>query len=561
MKTRPTPALALAVLVALATTAPSLLALDNGLARTPPMGWNTYNCGVKPSEQNLRQIANALMASALRDAGYVYVNIDGGWWGDDSNKRVYLWPDDGEVNGVKHRAGDFHLDPKLFPHGIESLSKYLHERGLKLGFYSAPGISHGREVQHANLLAAWGVDFLKYDGYDVNQEKLSQYHAMRDALAKCGRAIVLSINTGWKARAPELANLWRTSRDIEPKWATILECFDTLDGKPGVAGPGGWNDIDMLEVGNMASEAEAEAHFSLWAIAAAPLIAGNDVRAMTLATKFILLNTEVIAVNQDAAGTPGTRVAKTRDVEVWSKPLHDGSRAVLVLNRSTNAPAEFNVTWAGLGLPAGEAQVRDLWAHRNLGGFKDGHTTKLPAPGAVMLKITSGKTPLPEPKPTWAPSPSPAQEFTPLDRTGWKASSSIRTDDENPARAIDANLATRWSSHVDQAADQWFQVDMSGLRTFDRVVLDDGQFGPQPKPYEVFASDRGYEVLVSDDGQTWRGPVADGPRGPRVTDLRFPTQTARFIRVRPTGNPERAHVSVWWGFDEFYVYDMASRGK
>lgn len=559
MKTHTT--LVLAALVALAMTAPSVPALDNGVARTPPMGWNTYNCGIKPSEGNLRQMGDALVASGLRDAGYVYVNIDGGWWGDDSNKRVYLWPDDGEVNGVKHRAGDFHLDPKLFPRGMEPLAKYLHEKGLKLGFYSAPGISHGRETQHANLLAAWGVDFLKYDGYDVNQEMLAQYHAMRDALAKCGRPIVLSINTGWKARAPELANLWRTSRDIEPKWATILECFDTLDGKPGVARPGGWNDPDMLHVGNMASEAEAQAHFSMWAIAAAPLIAGNDVRGMTLATKFILLNTEVIAVNQDIAGQPGTRVAKSRDVEVWSKPLHDGSRAVLVLNRSTTAPAEVNVTWADHGLPRGEAQVRDLWAHQNLGGFQDGHSVTVPAPGAVMWKITSGTKPLPKPKRTWAPSPRAPEAGTPLERAGWKASSSIPSNDENPAKAIDGDVATHWSSHAEQATDQWFQADMGGLRTFDRVVLDDGQSGPQPQPYEVFVSDRGYEVLVSDDGQDWRGPVASGPRGPRVTDLRFPKQTARYIRVRPTGDPERAHVSVWWGFDEFYVYETAPSGK
>jgi len=364
----------------------------NGLAATPPMGWNSWNkfaCDV--SEKTVRAAADAMVASGMKDAGYRYVVIDDCWQGE------------------RDSAGNIQPDSEKFPSGIKALSDYVHSKDLLLGIYSDAGTmtcakrpgSHGHEYQDAKQYAAWGVDYLKYDWCDTGtQDGPSSYRAMADALREAGRPIVFSAcewgtNRPWFWAAAQGANLWRATGDIGDFWKGhkawqlgVVDIVDLVEPLAPYAGPGHWNDPDMLEVGNGGmNETEYHSHFSLWAELAAPLMAGNDLAAMPASIRAILTNREVIAIDQDPLGAQGRRVWKDGDLEVWSKPLADGGRAVVLFNRGEKA-ATITARWADLGLGEHQsAQVRDLWKGRDLAKTSGQVSAKVEPHGVVMLKI------------------------------------------------------------------------------------------------------------------------------------------------------------------------------
>jgi len=370
----------------------SLQALDNGLARTPPMGWNSWNkfaCNV--SEDLIKQAADAMVSSGMKDAGYQYVVIDDCWQED------------------RDAQGNIIADAKRFPAGIKAVADYVHAKGLKFGIYSDAGTGtcqnrpggRGYEFQDARQYAAWGVDYLKYDWCNHStQDSQASYSIMRDALKKSGRPIVFSL-CEWGSTKPwlwarDVGNLWRSTGDISDKWDTgnrkddlgVVQILDLQDGLQSYAGPGHWNDPDMLEVGNGGmSVTEYRAHFSMWCLLAAPLMAGNDIRSMSADIREILTNKEVIAIDQDALGREGHRVKRAAGLEVWSKQLADGGRAVALLNR-TGAEAEITVAWTDIGYPERvTAKVRDLWAKKDLGEKRGSFSAPVASHGVVMIRV------------------------------------------------------------------------------------------------------------------------------------------------------------------------------
>ena len=375
----------------------SARAWDNGLARTPPMGWNSWNkfaCNV--SEDLIKSVADSVASNGMKDAGYQYIVIDDCW----------------QVS--RDANGNIVPDAQRFPSGMKALGDYIHSKGLKFGIYSDAGAktcqgrpaSQGHEYQDARTYASWGIDYLKYDWCNTGTRNAEEaYTTMRDALAAGGRPIVFSICEWGKSKpwlwAGPVGNLWRTTDDIEDRWVGkrkwphggccsngMLDILDEQVGLESYAGPGHWNDPDMLEVGNGGmTNTEYRAHFSLWCLLAAPLIAGNDVRSMTPEIREILTNKEVIAVDQDALGKEGTRVSKDGDLEVWSRQLHDGGRAVILLNRGTTE-STITARWEDLGYPPHlSAAVRDLWEHKDLGQFTGKYSASVPAHAVVMVTV------------------------------------------------------------------------------------------------------------------------------------------------------------------------------
>jgi alpha-galactosidase len=368
-----------------AARAPSAM-LDNGLALTPPMGWNSWNhFGCNVSESLIRETADSMAANGMRDAGYRYVVIDDCW----------------QVS--RAADGTIVADPTRFPHGIAALADYVHSKGLKFGIYTDAGTktcqgrpgTYGHEEQDARTYAAWHVDYVKEDWCNATGlDAPTQYAKFRDALAHSGRPIVLSIcewghNQPWDW-APKVGNLWRTTDDISDRWTSMLGNLDISAQHSAIAKPGAWNDPDMLEVGNGGmTDAEYRAHFSLWAIMAAPLLAGNDVRSMSTATKTILLNPEVIAVDQDSLGAQGVIVWEpSPDLQVWSRKLRGGAIAIALLNRSA-VPAKISANFWRAGLHVDSANVRDLWAHADLGAFRGEYSTTVPGHAVVMVRAVA----------------------------------------------------------------------------------------------------------------------------------------------------------------------------
>jgi alpha-galactosidase len=370
---------------------PPARALENGLALTPPMGWNSWNrFGCTVSEDLVKSAADTLVSSGMKDAGYEYVVIDDCW----------------QVS--RDAAGNIVADAKSFPSGIKALADYVHSKGLKFGIYSDAGTKtcagrpggRGHEYQDALQYAAWGVDYLKYDWCNTGtQNALATYATMRDALKSAGRPIVFSLcewgtNKPW-LWAKDVGNLWRTTGDISDCWEckkdqlNWTQILDLQVGLETYAGPGHWNDPDMLEVGNGGmTTTEYRSHFSLWCLLAAPLMAGNDLKNMSPEIKEILTNREVIAVNQDPLGMQGRRVRKYGDSEVWAKQMKDGSRAIVLLNRG-DSDSEISVSWEDLGYPAHlSAAVRDLWAKKDLGKSTATFAAKVPSHAVLMLRVT-----------------------------------------------------------------------------------------------------------------------------------------------------------------------------
>ena len=353
------------------------------LAPTPVMGWNSWNkFGCNVSEKLIREIADAMVSSGMQSAGYRYVNIDDCW----------------QVS--READGTLVADPQRFPNGIKSVAEYVHGKGLKLGIYTDAGRmtcekrpgSFEHEVQDANTYASWGVDYVKVDWcHAEGLDPEVQYAKIRDALAHSGRPIVFSIcNWGVKAPwrwGPRTGNLWRTTGDISDNYGRMSEIGFSQNGLEKFAGPGHWNDPDMLEVGNGGmSRDEYRTHMALWAILAAPLLAGNDLRTMNAETRELLTNSEIIAVDQDPKGIQGHRVWEEGPLEIWVKALADGSQAVALFNRTE---AEFRIRLDSklIGVQP-SAKLRDLLDHKDLGPIKDSYTTEVPQHGVVMLKVS-----------------------------------------------------------------------------------------------------------------------------------------------------------------------------
>ena len=370
-------------------TAPTTVVRANGLAKTPPMGWNSWNkFRSKVSDKMVREIADAMVKSGMKDAGYVYINIDDTW------------------ESTRDAKGNIATNSK-FPN-MKALSDYVHGKGLKLGIYSSPGPktcagyegSFQHEAQDAKTYASWGIDYLKYDWcsaarvYDATQDTMiAAYAKMGEALLKSGRPIVYSLcqygnhDVGeWGAKVG--GNLWRTTGDIGDRWQSMTRIgFEQQVGREKFANPGHWNDPDMLEIGNGGmSDTEYRTHMSLWCLLAAPLLAGNDIRDMQKSIADILMNKEAIAVDQDKLGRQGVRVTKEGDLEVWAKPLADGGYAAGLFNRG-DKDAKVTARFAGIGIP-GTHKVRDLWKHEDLGTVTGEYSAEVPSHGVVMVRIS-----------------------------------------------------------------------------------------------------------------------------------------------------------------------------
>jgi alpha-galactosidase len=359
----------------------------NRMTKTPPMGWNSWNMFAgRIDDKTVREIADAMVSSGMRDAGYVYVNIDDTW------------------EGVRDAHGNLQSNHK-FP-DMKALADYVHSKGLMLGVYSSPGPrtcagypgSYGYEQQDARTFADWGIDYLKYDWCTAstiykNDQLQAVYQRMGQALQAAGRPIVFSLceygMNGVEKWGPDVdGNLWRTTGDIRDEWSSMIGNVEKQVSAAAYAGPGHWNDPDMLEIGNgHMSNDEYRTHMSLWALVAAPLLAGNDIRNMTPATKDILMNEEVIAVDQDPLGKQASPL-RNSDLEIWIKPLADGSIAVGIVNMGS-AAAIATVKAAELGLHGEIKEARDLWTHKEVTFTKNEYSASIPGHGTLLMKVSS----------------------------------------------------------------------------------------------------------------------------------------------------------------------------
>ncbi len=360
---------------------------SNHLAKTPPMGWNSWNkFASRVDDAGIRRMADVMVSSGMKAAGYVYVNIDDTW------------------QGARDAQGNIHPNNK-FP-DMKALAAYVHGKGLKLGIYSSPGPntcagyegSYGHEAQDARTYAAWGIDYLKYDWCGArniypDQDMQAVYQKMGQALRDSGRRIIYSLcqygrDEVWKWGPDVDGNSWRTTGDINDSWASMSKIGFSQSDLASWAGPGHWNDPDMLEVGNGGmSDVEYTTHMSLWSMLAAPLLAGNDLANMTKATHDILTNREVIAIDQDPAGKQGKRAWKEGDQEIWTRELADGSVAVGLFNRSAD-PAKIAASWKDLGLNATPKKARDLWRHEDVTLTGPEYAAMVPGHGVVLLRVT-----------------------------------------------------------------------------------------------------------------------------------------------------------------------------
>ncbi|MCW3805381.1 glycoside hydrolase family 27 protein [Plebeiibacterium marinum] len=386
-------------LIALLTSVSIWSQGGDSLALTPPMGWNSWNkFGCNVSETMIKDMVDAMVESGMRDAGYEYVVIDDCWQvGRDS-------------------LGNIIPDPERFPSGMSALADYIHAQGLKFGIYSCAGSktcqdrpgSRGYQFQDARTYASWGVDYLKYDWcYDEGQDAHAAYKTMSDALKECGRPIVFSI-CEWGESEPwkwgkEVGHLWRTTADIRDCYQCTFDwgglgVLDIIDKQVDLwkyAGPGHWNDPDMLEVGNGGMTVdEYKTHFSMWAMMAAPLMAGNDIREMDASTKEILTNNDVIGVNQDVKGEQARKFMDMGEYEIWAKPLSNGEVAVCFLNRS-NFEWNLDYDWSkqtmyfvkDVSIRKNVYKVYDLWEHKEVGKTNEKLKKTIPPHGVLMVRL------------------------------------------------------------------------------------------------------------------------------------------------------------------------------
>ncbi len=365
------------------------------LALTPPMGWNSWNkfACADLNEKVIRDVADIMASSGMKKVGYEYVIVDDCW----------------QIS--RDSAGNILADPAKFPSGIKALVDYVHNKGLKFGIYSCGGTltcgrrpgSHGYEFQDARQYAAWGVDYLKYDWCNADgQNAKESFKLMRDALYKAKRPMVFSMSE-WGLSKPwewasDITHLWRTTGDIENVWSkgyardgkiwggSVLANLDMQKGLEKYAGPGHWNDPDMLEVGNGAlTTAEERAHFSLWCMLAAPLIAGNDLSRMSDQVKEILMNKEVIDLDQDEAGKQGRKIVDEENFEIYLKPLSKGDTAICLFNRG-DVSKDIEIQWAKYKI-GDSFSIRDLWAHKEVGNTGQVFKATIPKHDVIVLRL------------------------------------------------------------------------------------------------------------------------------------------------------------------------------
>ena len=377
---------------AMAGFAVQAFAHPDSLVLTPPLGWNSWNVFHENiNEKQIQEIADAMVSSGLKDAGYIYLNLDDNW-----------------MDTKRDANGDLQNNPKTFPSGMKAIADYVHSKGLKFGLYGDRGKrtchhynsnwqsqsgSNGREEQDAKKLAEWGVDYWKYDNCDSDpstQEK--DYTAMSKALRNSGRDIVFSICMWeYKDWMPKIANLWRTTFDIGPEWIStswyrgVYEIIDANNKYWQIAKPGHWNDPDMLEVGNRGlSYEEQRSQMTMWSIMAAPIMISSDVRNMSDETKELYLNKDMIAINQDSLGVQGHRISDKDGKQVWTKPLQNGDIAVALLNNNGSIQT-VECDFKDIGVE-GEVEVRDAWKKKDLGPVS--HVSiELPAHGSALLRL------------------------------------------------------------------------------------------------------------------------------------------------------------------------------
>ena len=381
-----------------------------GLALTPPMGWNSWNTfQTNISDSLVRGTVDVMISSGMKDAGYTYLVLDDGWMAMERDTKT----------------GDLVPDPKKFPNGMKVLVDYVHSKGLKFGLYNCAGTktcagypgTRGYEYQDARFYASLGIDYLKFDWCNTDGLNAKEsYTTMSKALKVAGRPIVFSLcewgtNKPWEW-AENVGELWRTTGDISAKFDSyvdhgtwkqlgVMPIADLQEGLRKYAGPGHWNDPDMLEVGNGMTAGEDRAHFSLWSILAAPLMAGNDIRKMTKETEAILTNKEVIDVNQDPMGIQGFKFSSRDSLETWVKPLSNNEWAVCFLNRSAVAkPLEYNWknesiadTLSNQHFNANETEynIRNLWTKSAAGTTKKSLKIIVPPHDVVMVRLSKTK--------------------------------------------------------------------------------------------------------------------------------------------------------------------------
>jgi alpha-galactosidase len=381
-----------------------------GLAMTPPMGWNSWNkfqCEI--NEDMIRQMADAMVVTGMRDVGYEYLVIDDCW------------------HGQRDSLGLIHPDPDRFPSGMKALADYIHAKGLKFGIYSDAGNttcagypgSRGHEYQDAKTYASWGIDYLKYDWCDTEGlTGIGAYTTMSQALKDTGRPIIFSL-CDWGHNAPwewasEVGHLWRTTGDIYNCWdcenshgdwsswgiLKILDMHREFDIRK-YQGPGHYNDPDMLQVGNGMSVNEDRSHFSIWAMLSAPLISGNDLRNMSRETLEILTNSEVLAVNQDKLAIQAFRYQVKGHLEIWFKPMDKDKWAVMFLNRG-DVPVEVSFNWKDhvvsdkvfnrqADFSKTVYQIRDVWAKKDQGTTSQKVTITVPGRDVWMVTLQPTK--------------------------------------------------------------------------------------------------------------------------------------------------------------------------
>src|SRR5450631_722623 len=378
-----------------------------GLALTPPMGWNSWNTfQTNISDSLVRGIADVMVSSGMKDAGYTYLVLDDGWMAMERD----------------NVTGNLVPDPKKFPNGMKVLVDYVHSKGLKFGLYNCAGAktcagypgTRGYEYQDARFYASLGIDYLKFDWCNTNGINAKEaYNTMSKALKTAGRPIVFSLcewgdNKPWEW-AENVGELWRTTGDISAvfdgyvdhgtwKQTGVMPIVDLQKGLRKYAGPGHWNDPDMLEVGNGMSLNEDKVHFSLWCILAAPLIAGNDLRKMSKETQAILTNKEAITINQDKAGMEGFKYKDNDSLEVWVKPLENDDWAVCFLNRS-HKPMKVNFNWKDeivtdtlfnktMNAKEHTYKIRNVWIKSNASDSQKPFTAMLPSHDVIMLRLS-----------------------------------------------------------------------------------------------------------------------------------------------------------------------------
>lgn len=394
----------LLLIVAVLSAIPAFTQKYPGLATTPPMGWNTWNkfaCNI--DEKLIRQAADEMVSSGLRDAGYTYIVIDDCW------------------HGQRDSLGFIHPNPETFPSGMKALADYVHSKGLKFGIYSDAGNttcggrpgSRGHEYQDAISYASWGVDYLKYDWCATDGlNAVGAYTTMRDALYAAKRPVLFSMcewgsNKPWEW-AKDVGHMWRTTGDIYACWDCkhdhggyfswgVLKILDMQDGLRKYAGPGHWNDPDMMEVGNGMTVAEDRSHFTMWCMLAAPLMVGTDLAKMRPEVKNIFTNKEVIAIDQDVAGIQGFKYASKDSVETWFKPLANGDWALCFLNRGSGKikiEFDFSKNLVSDSLSGRETsfdkvtyRLHDLWAKKELGSTKKPLKAELFSHDVLMIRL------------------------------------------------------------------------------------------------------------------------------------------------------------------------------